>query len=159
MSALITAASDSAAFRLARLFTNKDLVFASIEQMPAISGTKFIKIPSAKSPSFAHQLLKICLDNQIDEVYPLLKEEIKELASSIILFEEFGIKIIIPSIDYINLGLLNNLNLNFKLIILFNGEIVAGETPPLNSLPKNEKNGVFQWEIINDEVKFGLFSV
>ena len=106
MSALITAASDSAAFRLARLFSEKVIFFGSIKEITNIGNTKFIKIPSAKSPSFAHELLKICLDNHINEVYPLVFDEIVELSASRVLFEEFNIKIIIPSINYINLELL-----------------------------------------------------
>lgn len=159
MSALITAASDSAAFRLARLFSEKVLFFGSIEEMPNIGDTKFIKIPSAKSPSFAHELLKICLDNEINEVYPLVLDEIIELSTSRILFEEFNIKIIIPSINFINLELLNHSKLLINLIVLINGVVVAGDCPPNNSLPFQEVNGVFKWEIIDDEVIFSLFTV
>ncbi|WP_291402341.1 hypothetical protein [Daejeonella sp.] len=159
MSGLITAASDSAAFRLARLFSEKVLFFGSIEEIPNFGDKKFIKIPSAKSPSFAHELLKICLDNEINEVYPLVLDEIIELSTSRILFEEFNIKIIIPSINFINLELLNHSKLLINLIVLINGVVVAGDCPPNNSLPFQEVNGVFKWEIIDDEVIFSLFTV
>lgn len=159
MSGLITAASDSAAFRLARLFSEKVLFFGSIEEIPNIGDTKFIKIPSAKSSSFSHELLKICLDNEINEVYPLVLDEIIELSSSRILFEEYNIKIIIPSSNYINLELLNYSFLLTNLIVLINGVIMAGNRPPNNSLPFQELNGVFKWGIIDDEVIFSLFTV
>lgn len=158
MSALITAASDSSAFRLARLLNEKDLLFGSIEEIPNFGDTKFIKIPSIKSPSFAHELLKICLDNKINEVYPLFLDEIIELSTSRILFEEFNIKIIIPSVNYINLGLLNYSVSFANLFVLKDGLIVAGKTSPDNSLPFQEENGVFMWEIIDDQVKFCLFT-
>ncbi|WP_395805190.1 hypothetical protein [Daejeonella sp.] len=159
MSVLITAASDSAAFRLARLFSEKILYFGSIEEIPNFGDTKFIKIPSAKSPSFAHELLKICLDNHINEVYPLVFDEIVELSASRVLFDEFNIKIIIPSINYINLELLKYPHILVNLLVLINGVIVAGEIPPNNCLPFQEENGVFQWEFIDKEVKFSLFTV
>jgi hypothetical protein len=159
MSGLITAASESAAFRLARLFSEKVLFFGSIEEIPNIGDTKFIKIPSAKSSSFSHELLKICLDNEINEVYPLVLDEIIELSSSRILFEEYNIKIIIPSSNYINLELLNYSFSLTNLIVLINGVIMAGNRPPNNSLPFQELNGVFKWGIIDDEVTFSLFTV
>jgi hypothetical protein len=159
MSGLITAASDSAAFRLARLFSEKVLFFGSIEEIPNFGDTKFIKIPSVKSPSFSHELLKICLDNHINEVYPLVLDEIIELSFSRILFEEFNIKIIIPSINYINLELLKYSISLTKLIVLINGVIIAGDCPPNNSLPFQEENGIFKWELIDDEVIFSLFTV
>jgi hypothetical protein len=159
MSVLITAASDSVAFRLARLLIDKNLYMGSVEKMPPIGGTKFIKIPSFDSPSFSHELLKLCLDNHIHEVYPLRKDEMIELTSSKLLFEEFDVKIIIPSINFINLKLSEHIVSLSNLIVLINSVIVCGNIPPFQSVPFEEENGVFQWEIINDEVKFSLFAI
>lgn len=159
MSALITASSDSAAFRLARLLSDKILFFGSLEEIPNFGNTKFIKIPSTKSPSFSHELLKICLDNEINEVYPLVLDEIIELSAARTLFEEFNIKIIIPSINYINLELFKCSTSFTKLIVLLNGAIMAGDCPPNNSLPFQEENGIFNWELIDNEVVFSLFTV
>jgi hypothetical protein len=158
MPALITGASNAAAFRLARLFAKEDLVFGSNEQLSDFGSFKFITIPLATSPSFCHELLKICLDNQINEIFPLLKIEIIELASSKVLFEEFNIKIIAPSINFINLGLLNLDKSQFKVVIIKNSEFIAGDLPPQNKLPK-EGNGIFYWEIVNDKVTFSLFAL
>lgn len=158
MPALITGASNAAAFRLARLFAKEGLVFGSNEQLSDFSSFKFITIPLATSPSFCHELLKICLDNQIKEIFPLLKNEIIELASSKVLFEEFDIKIIMPSINFINLGLLNLDKSQCKVVIIKNSEFIAGDLPPQNKLPK-EESGIFYWEIVNDEVMFSLFAL
>jgi len=158
MPALITGASNAAAFRLARLFSEKDLVFGSNEPLSNFSSFKFITIPKATSPSFSHELLKICLDNQINEIFPLLKNEIIELASSKVLFEEFNIKIIAPSINFINLGLFNLDKTIFKLAVVKDSKFIAGDLPPQSKFPK-EENGIFCWEIINDEVMFSLFAL
>jgi hypothetical protein len=158
MPALITGASNAAAFRLARLFAKEDLVFGSNEQLPNFSTFKFITIPLATSTSFCHELLKICLDNQINQIFPLLKNEIIELGSSKILFEEFNIKIITPSVSYNNSGLFNLDKTIVKLVVVKNSEIIAGDLPPQNILP-NEENGIFCWEIKNNEVMFSLFAI
>lgn len=159
MSVLITSASDSAAFRIARLLNDKNLVFGSIEQMPDITGRKFIRIPSASSPSFSHELLKISIDHQIHEIFPLMKDEIVELSSSRVLFEEFDIKIIIPSINSIHLNFSSPAPQLSKLVVMVNGVFIAGEIPPSSSLLIQEENGIFQWDIINDKVIFSLFII
>lgn len=159
MSALITSASDSAAFRIARLLNDKNLVFGSIEKMPDITGSKFIRIPPANSPSFTHELLKICIDHQIHGIFPLMKDEIIELSSSRVLFEEFDIKIIIPSIKFIHLNFLSPLTKLSKLAIMVNGVFIAGDIPSSNILPIQEENGIFQWDIINDKVITSLFFI
>jgi len=159
MSALITSASDSAAFRIARLLKDKNLVFGSIELMPDITGSKFIRIPPANSPSFAHELLKISLDHQIQEIYPLMKEEIIQLSSSRVLFEEYGIKIRIPSIDSVHFNFLSPGTKLSKLVVMLDGVLVAGDIPPLSISQIQEENGIFQWNITNDKVIFSLFYI
>ena len=58
---------------------------------------KFIKIPAGdSSSSFAHLLLTICLDQQIEKVFPLRKVEILALSEARQLFDEYGIKIMVP---------------------------------------------------------------
>jgi hypothetical protein len=159
MSALITSASDSAAYRIARLLKDENLVFGSIEQMPDITGSKFIRIPSANSPSFAHQLLKTCIDHQIHEIYPLMKDEIIELSSSTLLFEEYGIKIRIPSINSIHFNFLSPATTLSKLVVIVDGLIIAGDIPPTKISQIQKENGVFQWNTINDKVIFSLFYI
>ena len=82
MSVLITAATNSAAFQLARILNTEDICFASDTDIPVFSGKRFLKFPSTDSSSFIHEVLKICLDNQIVEIYPLLPDEIVEFSKS-----------------------------------------------------------------------------
>ena len=65
MSVLITAATNSVAFQLARILNTEDIWFASDMDIPVLAGKRFLKIPSTNSSSFIHEVLKICLDNQI----------------------------------------------------------------------------------------------
>jgi hypothetical protein len=159
MSVLITSATDSAAFRLARILNIKNTFFAADVDMPAISGKSFLKIPSADSPSFIHDVLKICLDNHIKEIYPLKQDEIVELSTSRQLFEEFDIKLVIPSLQWIETKL-NDLPFHSSsLFVLIDRQVFAGDVPANGTLPDNEHNGIFQWELRNDQLIFGSFIV
>jgi hypothetical protein len=154
MSVLITAAADSAAFRLARILNKEDVFFASDKDMPVMYEKRFLKIPSADSPSFIHEVLKICLDYQIKEIYPLMRNEIIELSASRQLFEEFGIILVIPSIKWIETRL-NDLPFRLSnIIVMINGKVCSGESPIDDILPKDEENGVFQWNFTNDQLIF-----
>jgi hypothetical protein len=159
MSVMITAAADSAAFRLARILNIEDICFASDMEMPVMYGKRFLKIPSADSPSFTHEVLKICLDNQITEIYPLRQNEIIELSGSRQLFEEFGIILVIPSIKWIKTRL-NDLPLrSSNIFVMIKGKVCSGESPIDNILPGDEDNGVFQWNLIDDQLIFHSFFV
>lgn len=104
MAILITAASSANAFKLQRLLYHSEVFFAEQKEMPFIPGKKFIQIPEVSSPVFISQLIKICLDYKITEIYPLRITEIIELSKANELFIEYGISILKPSEELI-LGL------------------------------------------------------
>lgn len=158
MRALITSGTDAAAFRLARYLNNREIVFASNEEISNITDKRFVKIPSVNSATFTHELLKVCLDLGIAEVFPLQKDEIIELSQSKLLFGEYNIKIICPSIKFINLRLLNLQNSLSKLIVIKNKEFIAGDFPPDNTLPL-EDDGIFKWDIIDHKIEFSLLTI
>jgi hypothetical protein len=160
MSSLITGAYDAAAFRIARFLNNEDLFYGVNEDFPNFSGLSFIKIPLATSPSFSHEFLKICLHYQIHTIYPIKIEEILELSKAITLFEEFDIKIISPSINYINSKSFNLIVKLPNLVIIKNGAYFAGNKPPIEIISSiQENNGIFEWDFINNELVFNLFSI
>lgn len=101
MAILITAASYAVAYKLERILNESEVYFAEQIEMPAIPGKKIIRIPDAASSIFTSEMLKICLDHQIDKIFPLREAEIKELSEANQLFSEYGINIIIPSDAYI----------------------------------------------------------
>ena len=159
MSVLITAATNSAAFQLARILNTEDIFFASDMDIPVLTGKRFLKIPSTASLSFVHEVLKVCLDHQILEVYPLLHDEIVELSNSRQLFEEFKIKLIIPSVNWIEKRLNDLPFISSNLFVLIDGNICAGNMVKESLSFFNETNGVFQWEIRNGQLTFGSFIV
>lgn len=96
MAILITSAAESAAFRLERILCKSDVIFADQQPLPLLSGRLFLQIPSPDSGTFTHEILKICMDYGVNEIYPLKDGEIRELSNARQLFEEYGIKLMIP---------------------------------------------------------------
>lgn len=54
------------------------------------------QIPTAVNPTFAHELLKLCLDEGYTHVLPLGKSELQPLNETRVLFEEYGITVLLP---------------------------------------------------------------
>ena len=99
LNSLITAASAATAYKLEKeLAGSHSVILADSVELPSVllKDKKFIKIPEASSFSFSHQLLGICLDLGVDRVFPLRKAEITALAESRQLFDEYGIKVMVP---------------------------------------------------------------
>ena len=58
-----------------------------------IKSGKMMRLPDPKSGSYVHQILTLSLDNGIEEIYPLRKEEAVLLEEAEQLFLEYNIKI------------------------------------------------------------------
>ncbi len=85
MKVLITTSKHIASFQLASLLKNDEVLF----------GDHFKDFPVTDNNSIAHEILKFCLDHQITKVFPLTFAEVTELRKSMILFDEFGIEIML----------------------------------------------------------------
>ena len=99
MNILITAATTAQAYQLSRfLNTDQNIFLGDSADLPKIGveGMSFIKIPAANSASFSHLLLAQCLDLNIEVVYPLKRAEVLALAEARLLFDEYGIKVMVP---------------------------------------------------------------
>ncbi len=99
MNILITAALSAQAYRLSRFLDSDNNIFLGDSgDLPLIGfiGKSFIKIPDADSASFSHLLLAQCLDLNIRIVYPLKRAEVLSLSEARLLFDEYGIKIMVP---------------------------------------------------------------
>lgn len=95
---LITYGTRPLAQRLAKQFSAKfEVVFASSEEVPSFLQANYLKIPTGVNPTYAHELLKLSLDKQIDYILPLGESEINSLAESKLLFEEYDIIPLVPN--------------------------------------------------------------
>ena len=133
MKILITAAVTAQAYKLRSLLSSETtLIFADQGDVPVLPGREhlFLTIPSADSTSFAHEMLTLCLDHQIDYVYPLRRAEVIALAEAKQLFEEYGIKVVVPGKSE-NVSFESSLPANGKILIVYQKENmlvdVAGE--------------------------------
>lgn len=99
MKILITYGTRPLAQRLVRLLQQQqhETVLATCEAIPTIL-KDFHPIPNAKNPTFAHEMLKLCLDLGVEYVVPLSVEEIRSLHEARILFEEYEISLLIPAV-------------------------------------------------------------
>ncbi|RVU02942.1 hypothetical protein EOD41_03120 [Mucilaginibacter limnophilus] len=93
---LITAATSPGAYRISNNLGSENLLLGDYHDIPGfmVSSGKMIQLPNPASPSYAHQMLTLCLDKSIDTIYPLNKEEALLLNEATQLFNEYGINII-----------------------------------------------------------------
>jgi hypothetical protein len=156
MPVLITSASNAAAYQLARILNIDDVIFADQTPIPVIPGKKNLVLPGASSMSFAHEMLTICLDNDIRAVYPLKIEEIWELSASRQLFSEYGISLLIPSSGWLEINADSQTLSSPGIAVLEDGVLMAGTLPDGNSTSFVE-TGIFKWSVMNNEIFFSLY--
>jgi len=95
---LVTAATSSLAHKIKSSLNNQDVILGDYADLPdfMVKPGKMIRIPSPLSASYAHEMLTLCLDNDITTIYPLKDNEASLLLEAGQLFKEFNIAIIKP---------------------------------------------------------------
>lgn len=93
---LITYGTRPLAQRLQRFVQQHLVSFASCEEIPSVFASKYHSIPHPANPVFAHELLKLSLDLNIDYILPLHPNELTTLKDTQVLFDEYGIQILVP---------------------------------------------------------------
>jgi len=93
---LITSANSAEAYRLKNKLNSEDIILGDYLDLPAfmLSSANMIRLPDPKSIAYVHEMLTLCLDNQIDTVYVIREEEKLPLDIARQLFCEYDIKII-----------------------------------------------------------------
>ncbi len=92
---LITGALSAAAHNFRKQFTNSTVLMGDFNEIPDVmlkSGA-IRKLPNPQSPSYPHQILTFCLDNNVNAVYTLNSNEFAQLEPAMLLFSEYGIDI------------------------------------------------------------------
>jgi len=92
---LITAANSAEAYQLKSKMTADTVILGDYLDLPEVmlKTGKMIRLPNPESVSYTHEMLTLCLDKNIDSVYPLRAEEAKLLKESEQLFNEYNITI------------------------------------------------------------------
>lgn|SRR5690606_1309778 len=95
---LITYGTRPLAQRVSKLLRSKfEILYCSNESIPdLLLKGDYRKIPTGVDPTFAHELLKLCLDDGCQYILPLGKMELGALHQARVLFKEYDIDILIP---------------------------------------------------------------
>jgi hypothetical protein len=97
LNTLITAANSAQAYRLKNELNSTEIILGDYLTLPGfmLASSKMIKLPNPTSLSYAHEMLALCLDHQINKIYALRQEEQEALKTAEQLFKEYGIVLII----------------------------------------------------------------
>jgi hypothetical protein len=95
---LITDATSALAYQFKNALNGEKVLLGDYHDLPEfmVKAGKMIRLPNPAEPSYAHQMLTLCLDNDIQTVYPLKSEEAEQLQPARQLFEEFNITLMFP---------------------------------------------------------------
>ena len=64
---------------------------------PLLHSGHYFQLPSAEDAAFIHEVLKRCLDLQVQYFLPMDKDEAITLSGAKVLFDEYGITLFVPS--------------------------------------------------------------
>lgn len=137
MAILITGAAAAGAYRLQQSLELDEVVFADQQDLPKalFSKTRFFQIPPGNSSSFAHQLLTLALDQSIEMIFPLRRDEIVSLSEAKKLFEEYNIAIIVPDSLELPELLKESASAGDEIIVARDGMVLSGQFLEENDLP------------------------
>ncbi|MBD1433878.1 hypothetical protein H8B06_13655 [Sphingobacterium sp. DN00404] len=95
---LITYGTRPFAQRVSRLLSARyEVVYASSEPFPdLLLKQNYHRIPTGVNPTFAHEILKLCLDKGCQMILPLGEMELQPINEARILLEEYGIVVLLP---------------------------------------------------------------
>jgi hypothetical protein len=82
------------AYSIKKQLDSVDIILGDYHDVPQfILSNKLVKLPDPELPSYAHQMLTLCLDNGITIIYVLDNREVAQLTATRQLFAEYGIQI------------------------------------------------------------------
>lgn len=95
MYTLITAAATAEAYRLKNALGREGVILGDYMELPdvLVRSGKVIALPSPENAAYTHQMLALCLDNAINNIYALREEEKRLLLKAKQLFWEYDIQI------------------------------------------------------------------
>ena len=98
MKILITGGKTATALKLIEAFDQASIILGDYGDAPSIKVNtyEFAGLGPWNAEVLAHNLLTKCLDYGVDMLLPLYEAEIKAVSKSLLLFEEFGLKVLLP---------------------------------------------------------------
>lgn len=104
MKILITGGKTATSLKLTKAFDQAVIILGDYGDAPSIkvNAYEFVSLGPWNGEVLAHNLLTKCLDYSIDVLLPLYTAEIKAVSKSLLLFEEFGLKVLLPAPDQLD---------------------------------------------------------
>ncbi len=98
MYTLITAANSAQAYSLQKTLNDAHILLGDYMELPEllIKSGKVLQLPNPQNIAYAHLMLAFCLEKNITAIYPLRDIEQQNLLSAELLFNEYGIQLILP---------------------------------------------------------------
>lgn len=99
MKILITGGKSAGTLKLLKAFEGHEVILADYGDTPAFGSSTytFLSLGEAND-AIAHNLLNVCLDHGVECLLPLHEFEVSQIAKSAVLFEEFTITVLLPSL-------------------------------------------------------------
>lgn len=96
MKILITSATSTEAYQLKNKLNQPDILLGDYAELPAlmVKNGSMLVLPNPADASYAHKMLTLCLDKEIEKVYALQMAEFDLLNEASLLFSEYGITIL-----------------------------------------------------------------
>ncbi|MGI4749661.1 MAG: hypothetical protein ACRYFB_03410 [Janthinobacterium lividum] len=99
MKALITCGQNPAVYFLEKWLPLVEFIYGDTSFITQISASQQLLLPKVAQADYIHELLNICLDQQIDTVFAMSFAEQELLAEAVELFSEFNIKLHLPDLN------------------------------------------------------------
>ena len=96
--ALITCGQNSGVYFLEKWFPKFDFVYGDASFIAQISAAQQLVLPKVSQSDYIHELLNICLNQQINAVFAMSFSEQELLAEATELFSEFNINLFLPDL-------------------------------------------------------------
>ncbi len=96
--ALITCGQHPGVYFLEKWFPHVDFVYGDASFIAQISASQQLLLPKVSQADYIHELLNICLDQQINAVFAMGFAEQELLAEAVELFSEFNINLFLPNL-------------------------------------------------------------
>ncbi len=156
---LITGGNNAKTLKLLKAFPGHFVLLADYGDVPGIltENYGFASLGAVNKDSIAHILLNFCITESIDSIIPLHDYEIEPLAKSAVLFNEYGIQVLLPSLekvgDYINTDAVKYND----FAVFIHGELIFTTNKIMPDNIEVDLNGIFGFN--DDTTNFKLFTI
>ncbi|WP_231460104.1 MULTISPECIES: hypothetical protein [unclassified Pedobacter] len=159
MKILITGANHAKALKLLKAFPQHFALMADYGDVPGLSTAHyaFKSLGQLNKDSIAHILLNFCITESIDTIIPLHGYEIEPLAKSAVLFNEYGIEVLVPDVEDLKDYLDADAKPFKNFAVFVKGECIFASGQEIFIKKEDNFSGVFGYDAPDNDLK--LFTI